>query len=226
MKTYSQEEQDQILNKLNSGVIGKRKQGTWDYMAKKTQYSKTDILKDALKYESKWEWEQANNPMVHAAKRFGIYEKATSHMLTRNELTYEFCEAEAKKYTERLKFSEGNSSAYIKALQNGWLDDICKHMLPVSITRSRGKIKWTYDTCKEEAAKYHTRNEFQLNNQRAYKVSRMNKWLDDFFPKKFKEFNNSFTQEELEKLKQIGKSILNEPNFIPSPSGLNFTLGK
>ena len=183
MKKYSQEEQDQILSKLNAGVIGKRKQGVWDTIAKKTQYSKTDILKDALKYKSKWEWEQASNPVVHAAKRFGIYEKATTHMKERNELTYEFCEAEAKKYNERLRFFEGNPSAYTKAQRSGWLDNICKHMLPVSITRSRDKIKWTYDTCKTEAAKYKTRNEFQKVNQRAYKVSRMNKWLDDFFPK-------------------------------------------
>jgi hypothetical protein len=184
MSKYSQEEQDQILNRLNSGVIGKRKQGTWDYIAKKTLYSKTDILKDALKYESKWEWEKASNPVVLAAKRFGIYEKATAHMKTRNELTYEFCEAEAKKYTERIRFFEGNPSAYTKAQRSGWLDSICNHMLPVSITRSRDKIKWTYDTCKIEAAKYKTRNEFQKGNQRAYKVSRINKWLDDFFPKK------------------------------------------
>ena len=181
---YSQEEQDKILRKLNAGVIGKRKQGNWDQMAKVTQYSKKDILKDALKFKTKWEWEKSNNPIVHAAKRMSVYEEATAHMSKRNSRTFEFCEFEAKKYTERLRFFEGNASAYIKAQQNGWLDDICKHMKPVSVTRSRGKVKWTYETCKTEAAKYDTRNKFQLGNQPAYKVSRVNKWLDDYFPKK------------------------------------------
>lgn len=181
--SYTQEDLDKALNNLKSGVLGTRKQGTWDFVAKQTQYTKKDILKDALKYESKFEWEQANNPMVHAAKRFKIYEQATAHMSKRNELTYDFCKAEAKKYNERLRFFEGNASAYTKAHQNGWLDDICKHMLPVSVTRSRGKVKWTYETCKAEAKKYNTRNNFQLGNQRAYKVSCQNKWMDDFFPK-------------------------------------------
>ena len=183
MKKYSQEEQDQLLRKVNAGVVGKRKQGTWDRISKNIKYSKKDIL-NALKYKSKFEWEKANNPIILSAKRFGIYEEATAHMSKLNILTYDFCKAEAKKYNERKKFFDGNSSVYIKAQQNGWLDDICKHMLPVSVTRSRGKVKWIYETCKVEATKYNTRNNFQLGSQPAYKVSRVNKWLDDFFPKK------------------------------------------
>jgi len=174
---YSQEEQNQILRKLNAGVIGKRKQGTWDAIAKKTQYSKTDILKNALKYNSKFEWEKANNPIVHAAKRFGIYEEATAHMSKRNDLTFEYCKAEAKKYNERLEFFEGNGSAYTKAQQNGFLDDICKHMTPVNVTRARGKVKWTYETCKAEAVKYNSKRDFKKGNQYAYKVSYANKWI-------------------------------------------------
>ena len=176
---YSQEEQTKILRKLNAGVIGKRKQGTWDRIAKNIQYSKIDILKDALKYKSKFEWEKANNSIVHAARRFGIYEEATAHMSKRNNLTFEYCEAEAKKYTERKMFFDKSASAYTKAQQAGWLDDICKHMASVSVTRARGKTKWTFETCKAEAAKYNSRSAFQKGNQPAYKVSRQNKWMDD-----------------------------------------------
>jgi hypothetical protein len=183
---YSQEEQDQILRRINAGVIGKRKDGTWDKITQMIKYSKADILKDALKYNSKFEWEKANNPIILSAKRFGIYEEATSHMSKRNELTYDYCKQTAKKYTERKIFFDKDASAYIKAQRNGWLDDICKHMTPVSVTRSRGKVKWTYETCKTEASKYDKRNEFQRGSQRAYKISCKNKWMDEFFPKKSK----------------------------------------
>lgn len=46
-----------------------------------------------------------------------------------------------------------------------------------------GKGKWTYDTCKEDAKKYHSRSEFKKCSSRAYKTTLKNKWLDEFFPR-------------------------------------------
>ena len=45
-------------------------------------------------------------------------------------------------------------------------------------------MNWTYEKCKEEAAKYETRSEFSKGNCSAYNASRSNGWLDDFFVKK------------------------------------------
>lgn len=42
---------------------------------------------------------------------------------------------------------------------------------------------WTYDSCKEEARKYHTRTGLKVNNPDAYKTALMNDWLEDFFGK-------------------------------------------
>ena len=50
MSKYSQEEQDQILRKINAGVIGKRKQGNWDQMAKVTTITKKQCIEEAKKY--------------------------------------------------------------------------------------------------------------------------------------------------------------------------------
>ena len=41
------------------------------------------------------------------------------------------------------------------------------------------KILWTRESCKEEAQKYNSRNEFKKNNESAYKASLKNKWIDD-----------------------------------------------
>lgn len=42
---------------------------------------------------------------------------------------------------------------------------------------------WDYEHCKEEALKYKKRADLQRGCSRAYKVARINGWLDEFFPK-------------------------------------------
>lgn len=44
-------------------------------------------------------------------------------------------------------------------------------------------ISWSYETCKAEAAKYKRRSYFKASAPGAYKKSRTNGWLDEFFPK-------------------------------------------
>lgn len=40
------------------------------------------------------------------------------------------CLIEAKKYSNRTEFSDNSRGAYFSAYKNGWLDDICSHMIP------------------------------------------------------------------------------------------------
>lgn len=43
--------------------------------------------------------------------------------------TKKACAKEAKKYFRRVDFQRGSPSAYVIARKNGWLDDICQHMI-------------------------------------------------------------------------------------------------
>ena len=45
------------------------------------------------------------------------------------------------------------------------------------------KRKWNYDSIKEEAKKYNTRNGFKKGSKGAYNTAWRNGWMDDFFPK-------------------------------------------
>ena len=47
--------------------------------------------------------------------------------------TKERCQEEALNYSNRSDFSDNNSSAYTKALKNGWLDEIYFHFLITQI---------------------------------------------------------------------------------------------
>lgn len=87
----------------------------------------------------------------------------------------ERCLEEAKKYTSRKDFGRGAPKAYKVACQQGWLDDICSHM--VRLQQSRGY--WTKERCLQTALQYSTRSEFSLGSNGAYKKAYREGWLDD-----------------------------------------------
>jgi predicted GIY-YIG superfamily endonuclease len=45
-----------------------------------------------------------------------------------------------------------------------------------------GRIKWTYENCKNEALNYPTRTLFCKYKGRAYRKSKAEGWIDDFYP--------------------------------------------
>ena len=45
--------------------------------------------------------------------------------------TKEKCREEALKYQTRKDFSFHNHSAYARSIKNGWIEEICGHMIPL-----------------------------------------------------------------------------------------------
>jgi len=89
--------------------------------------------------------------------------------------TYERVKEEAKKYKTRNEFQNNCGSAHFVARKNNWLDDVTKHME----RKRKPKGYWTYDSIKQEAKKYDTRNKFQIGSNGAYKFAYKNNFLDD-----------------------------------------------
>ena len=91
------------------------------------------------------------------------------------EKCQEKCQEKSLTCKTRTEFQNDCGGAYMSALKNKWLDDICSHMI---ISR-KPKGYWTYDKCKEESSKYKTRGDFQKNDNAAYKAVYRNGWLDE-----------------------------------------------
>jgi len=93
--------------------------------------------------------------------------------------TKEVCGKEALKYQTKTDFEEGNINAYNACVRNKWLNELCSHM----VTKSKlgGKVKWTYESCKEIAFLYKTKNELKKNNNKVYQSCIRNKWIDEFY---------------------------------------------
>jgi len=88
--------------------------------------------------------------------------------------TKEKCQEQSLKFNNRKEFRE-NGYAYQAANRNGWLDDICSHM--IEIKKPRGY--YTKEKCHEESLKYNSKNEFGNNCRSAYTACLRNNWFDD-----------------------------------------------
>jgi hypothetical protein len=146
-------------------------------------YTKEECMEESLKYNTRLEFQIKSGSIYNKCKINGWLDDACQHMTeikkSSNYWTKERCQEESLKYNTRREFQLKSGSAYSSSLKNGWLDEICSHM---KICR-RPDGYWTKEKCKEESSKYRTRYEFQKNNSSAYIQSRINKWLDEFFPK-------------------------------------------
>jgi hypothetical protein len=173
MKTYSQEEQDQILDKLNTGIIGKRKQGTWDAIAKKKTITKTQCILEALKYTKKSDWETAHQSTYTTANKNGWIKECSAHMVDgfktwTKELVEETLNDNLKSYREYLQKYEN-----LHALKRLGMVDTVRSKFGVY------KPKITLEYARKEALKYTTRKDFNEVNNRVYQWAYRNKVLDD-----------------------------------------------
>lgn len=85
----------------------------------------------------------------------------------------ERCRLEALKYTNRARFSKQSNGAYTAALKNGWLDEICQHMVV------KWQFKWNKESCRVEALKYTNRSDFAKYEVGAWTAASNKGWLDE-----------------------------------------------
>ena len=88
----------------------------------------------AKKYKHKVDFEQGSSSAYSASMRYGWHSEVCAHMVTKEKplkWSKENCQKEANKYNTVSKFRKGCISAYIKSRNNGWLSDMCVHMVSI-----------------------------------------------------------------------------------------------
>lgn len=146
---------------------------------KRGHWPKERCLEEAKKFRTRKDFGRGAPGAYKAACQQGWLDEICSHMIhlqhPRGYWTKERCLQEALKYSIRSEFAIGSRSAYSKAHREGWLDDICLHMIGQTMPNGY----WTKERCKEEAATYRTKTAFKNGTPSAYNAAYKNGWLDE-----------------------------------------------
>jgi predicted GIY-YIG superfamily endonuclease len=173
-------EQETITSYLNNGWKIRNKAKAGGLGSSKQYWTKKRCISEALKYKIFKDFRTNSNSCYVTAAKYGWIDKICSHMI-RVQTQKNFwkdksnCEIEAKKYNFRTDFRIGARGAYESCRINGWLDELCSHM--VATRRPAGY--WTKDMCIQEVMKYRSKAEFIKGAAGAYSSCRKNGWTTD-----------------------------------------------
>lgn len=107
-------------------------------MARHSYWIKDRCQKEALKYNTRTEFNQSSMGAYLSAQRNGWLDEICQHMdVLRIKWDKELCRQEALKYTSRTEFHSKCGSAYGFATQYGFLNEICQHMITVGSMKKR-----------------------------------------------------------------------------------------
>lgn len=147
------------------------------------KYKKNELEKIAKSFNTLKEFRKFSNGAYQVANSRGLLAEITKHMKQtinpHGHWNKGKCAVEAKKFKTRTEYQKASPSAYKASLKNGWLDEICTHM----ISSQKPPGYWTKDLCRSEAHKFKNRFHFRKGSPGAYGAARKNGWLDDFYPK-------------------------------------------
>lgn len=192
-------------------------------------WTKEKCIEDALKYKKLNDWSKASSGAVRVSIFNGWYDDCIKHMSKNKTQGHwnikEHCVSEALKYNNRLDFGKLSYSAYSAAIRNGWLDEICEHM--VNLNRNK-KYYWTKELCLESAIKYSNRVEWLKNCSGAVNYAIKNNIYDECTKhmniQKFESWNNNRCLESAIKYNKISEWKLNDNKAYNAAKRLNIML--
>ena len=181
------------FSKNSSGAYNSAKQNGWfdeciahmGYAEGHTPanfWTKQKVLSIAKKYDNRLDWVKNDKKSVHAARRNGWMEEATSHM-NLNIKPFGYWEvkenvlAEALKYKTKKQWQEKSNGSMKSARKNGWFDKCTAHMIKNKNYKPKGY--WTKELCQIEALKYNDKSEWYKNHLTSYNAAWKYGWFEE-----------------------------------------------
>ena len=166
----------------------------YDYASKKKLWKKMPWIKTIVKEQGYWTKERvfeegAKYSTKKEFKRMAstAYAKAVKNKWI-DEMTWFVSDVkpmgywqnkqtvmeESRKYSSRVDFRWGSTSAYKSAISNGWIDEMTWLKRPQNYN-----FKWSRENVFMESQKYNSRSAFKKGCPSAYRVANKNGWLDE-----------------------------------------------
>jgi len=142
-------------------------------------WTKEKCQEEALKFNSRNEFKLQSAGAYNSSKRNNWLNEICQHMIPKNKpnnyWTMELCQEKALLYKTKKDFRNNDGGSYNAAYTNGWLNEICLHMIYIK----KPTKYWNKERCSEESLKFNEKNQFRKKSQYAYSISRKNGWLDE-----------------------------------------------
>ena len=142
-------------------------------------WTKERCLEEALKYDSRSEWQKKSSSSYNASKQNGWFDECVAHMvvffISVDSWLKETCIEEARKYETKTKWLKTNNSSYKAAKKNGWFDECTAHM----IQTQKPAGYWTKEKCLEEALMFNIKEEWKKNGRHSYAAALRNGWYGE-----------------------------------------------
>jgi hypothetical protein len=145
-------------------------------MRRPNGYWKLQTLTDSAKgHDTISSWSKAEMGAYLAARRKGLLESVTRHMLTHGESisrgrtrwTREACLESARNFAQPVEWERGQAGAYQAARRRGWYDECVAHMK----LAKRRQGYWTLVNCLTEARKHPTITAWLQASGSSYQVA-------------------------------------------------------
>ena len=178
-----------ILNRVKTGSLG----------ACRKFWTKEIAQKEAEKYTTRGDFKKYGTDAYQAAQKYGWLEDLTKNMKYADTVVWDYDKTKefAKKFKTRSEMKYANQSAYSRARTQGWLDEF------FPIKSEIEKEKEEYDRAKIESQKYNNRNDFSKGSPGIYNIARTKGWLDELIPKSEKTYNQSNTEDFINKAEKV-----------------------
>ena len=140
-------------------------------------FTEDELRELALKYNNYTEFAKNEASAQVAARLKGkdFYNDITRHFvkLKRDKYSFDEIKTIASKYNHPGEFQDNDNVAYCVARNNGWIDEVTKHMT--------SKVTfWTLEDVRKIAKKYPTKKEFRSGDYRAYNWATTNLTSEEY----------------------------------------------
>jgi len=107
----------------------------------KRKWTLEKCIEEGLKYTDRSDFRKYSYVAYTVCVRDHLLDIVCAHMNSKRKPMYywtkETCQVEALKYSDRTSFSKSKVGAYLAACKNGWIDEICVHMISGGTNKKR-----------------------------------------------------------------------------------------
>jgi len=146
-------------------------------------YTKTDVVASAAKYSTIRDWRASEESAYNKALKMKWLGEVTGHMTRLKKesghWTKETINTSAKEFQSQTAWKKAHGGAWSKAVQMGWIQEVCAHMDFMDESKIKPQGYWTKTRVLESAKNYKTQAEWNKAETSAVGVANKKGWIQE-----------------------------------------------